>query len=279
MTHHNAYLNYVLRHKWFVFLECVKLGIPLRGIVHDLSKFLPSEFFPYADHFHGKGKKDGIKTGRNKTGYYKPTDTGDPAFDKAWFHHQKRNDHHWQYWCQPDEDGSPVKVLEMPMECRLEMLADWRGAGRAQGTPDTLAWYTENGMKMSLGPYTRAWVEHVLGFTAYGTPCWISKSQWWTPKELDSIPFEKGEVNWADDFYFHVAYPFYVRRKMLREDPAFEMSLIDEALYSQLFWAINKMFLPDRWAPEEVGNGGMEKKFERAKAESRERLRKEGFDG
>ena len=159
MAKYLKYLSYVLRHKWFVFLECVKLGIPFRGIVHDFSKFLPSEFFPYANHFAG-----GIQTGRNKTGYYKPTDTGDPDFDEAWFYHQKRNDHHWQYWCFPDEDGHPPMVREMPIKCRKEMLADWRGAGKAQGTPDTLAWYKANGDKMTLGPETRAWVEEVIGY-------------------------------------------------------------------------------------------------------------------
>jgi len=160
MTNYPKYLSYVLRHKWFVFVECCKLGIPLRGLTHDFSKLLPSEFFPYAHHFAG-----GIKTGRNKTGYYKPTDTGDPAFDNAWFLHQKRNDHHWQYWTMPSEAGEPDKVLEMPTACRLEMLADWRGAGRAQRTPDTLAWYKQNGTKMLLGPDTREWVERMLGYT------------------------------------------------------------------------------------------------------------------
>ena len=120
-----SYLKYVLRHKWYVFLECVKLGIPIRGITHDLSKFLPDEFIPYALHFYG-----GIKTGRDETGYYKPTDTGDPDFEMAWLLHQKRNDHHWQWWILPEDDGG-TKILEMSEGACKEMLADWRGAGKA----------------------------------------------------------------------------------------------------------------------------------------------------
>lgn len=148
-----------MRHKWFVFIECIKLRVPLwRAIKHDWHKFLPDEFVPYARFFYG-GVKEQI---RDETGYYKPTDTGYPPFDWAWFLHQKRADHHWQWWVLP-EDESGVKVLPMSKNARLEMLADWRGAGRAQGTPDTKAWYLKNGHKLQLHTETRGWVERELG--------------------------------------------------------------------------------------------------------------------
>lgn len=158
---HLKYLSYVLRHKWFVFVAACKLGIPWRGLVHDLSKFSPAEWFPYVEHFHGKK----AKAWRDNTGYYKPTDTGDPAFDVAWLHHANHNDHHWQYWTQVEDDQKSVKVHPMPDARRREMLADWRGAGRAQGKPDTLAWYTKNRDKMLLHPDTRAWIEEQLGYS------------------------------------------------------------------------------------------------------------------
>ena len=163
------YLWYVVRHKWFVFLECVKLGVPWLGIVHDLSKLLPGEFAPYAKHFYGPDShhKDGshapkgIKTGRDKTGYYKAGDTGDLEFDFAWLLHQKRNRHHWQWWILPEDDGG-TKVFDIPDRYRKEMLADWRGAGRAQGTPNTQAWYLKNRDKMRMHPETREWIEERL---------------------------------------------------------------------------------------------------------------------
>jgi hypothetical protein len=151
------YLWYVVKHKWFVFLECAKRGIVLQGILHDWHKFLPSEFIPYMNYFSGK-----IKRGRNKTGYYKPTDTGDPAFDHAWFLHQKRSFHHWQSFCFPDEDGTII-IKKMPLKYRKEMLADWLGAGKAQGTPDTAAWYLSNGHKLHVDDETRQWIEKELG--------------------------------------------------------------------------------------------------------------------
>jgi len=33
------FLNYLIRHKWYVFVECCRYGVPWRGISHDMSKF------------------------------------------------------------------------------------------------------------------------------------------------------------------------------------------------------------------------------------------------
>ena len=190
------YLWYVIRHKWFVFVECCKDGIAWQGLVHDLSKLRLSEFMPYATHFYGKVSKNcynckhlignqcdftysgigigdqapeckdyestGLQLGRDKTGYYKPTDTGDHDFDFAWLLHQKRNRHHWQWWILPEDSGG-LKVLEMPVKYRKEMICDWRGAGRAQRNKTTTKeWYEVNKHKMQLGSITREWIEQML---------------------------------------------------------------------------------------------------------------------
>lgn len=156
MLYYIRYLSYVFRHKWFVMIECFKRGIYRRGIMHDMSKLLPSEMIPYA-HFFSRDKKGQ----RDETGYYKPTDTGDKAFDYAWLLHQKRNKHHWQWWVLPEDEGG-LKILEMPDEYRKEMLSDWYGAGKALGTPDVNKWYSANKHKMRLHPKTRAWIEEQL---------------------------------------------------------------------------------------------------------------------
>jgi hypothetical protein len=161
------YLHYLLRHKYYVGIECLKKGLFLRAFTHDISKFSPDEFLPYMNYFYGNGHD--IKRGRDKTGYYKPTDTGDKAFDFAWLLHQKRNKHHWQWWVLP-EDGGGIKVLEMPLKYELEMICDWVGAGKAQGhfSPkdnpmlETRKWYEANKGKMQLGKITRRWVEYQL---------------------------------------------------------------------------------------------------------------------
>ncbi len=120
------YFKYVIRHKWYVFLECCKVGIPFRGFIHDLSKFLPGEFIPYARYFYGKY----IDIERD--------------FDKAWLFHIHRNPHHWQYWVLREDDG-PTKLISMPTKFLLEMLADWNGAGKAiNGKSNTPEWYQKN---------------------------------------------------------------------------------------------------------------------------------------
>jgi hypothetical protein len=135
------------------------LGIWWLGVLHDWSKFLPDEFLPYARHFY---QPDGTKRQvRDQTGYYKPTDTGDAAFDFAWFLHQKRNKHHWQWWVLP-EGSSGIKLLPILSRYRREMLADWIGAGRAQGTPSIQQWYLKNKDKLQFHATTREWVEQEL---------------------------------------------------------------------------------------------------------------------
>lgn len=161
MRVHLAYLSYVLRHKWYVLLECIKLGIPWRGLVHDWHKFLPDEWFPYVHFFHNPDGTE--KQVHDETGYYKPDDTGDPRFDMAWFLHQKRAYHHWQSWCFPSTGGG-LKAMPMLDGARREMLADWRGAARAQGlSRDNTRWYVTNRDKMILHPETRLWIEKQFG--------------------------------------------------------------------------------------------------------------------
>ena len=165
------YAKYVLNHKWHVFLAARRLGVPLWGaLIHDWHKFLPDEFFPYAEWFYGY--KGGSWYALKKQFKEQPTWAGDfghllryeSAFDMAWLLHQKRGPHHHQWWLLPLDDGG-VKVLPMSDRYRREMLADWKGAGRAQGKPLTGEWYLANKAKMQLHPETRRWVEEELGVT------------------------------------------------------------------------------------------------------------------
>ena len=159
MTAYLKYLSYVLRHKWFVFLSCCRMGIPWQGIIHDISKFYPWQWFPYVHAFYGKKPNP-----RDNSGYYDAAKIGNDPFLIAWLDHIHRNKHHWQWWVLQHDDGGK-SVFDMPLKYRREMLADWIGAGRAQGKPDTKAWYEANKDKMQLHPETRKWIEMVLGVT------------------------------------------------------------------------------------------------------------------
>ena len=170
---HIKYLKYVLRHKWYVFLECYKLGIPITGIFHDISKFLPSEWFSYTETFYGKKIRNcydcifcwGSQCSFNGAGIGggeqapRCKDFATPDYELAWLKHQHRNPHHWQYWMLTQDDDVPLN-LEMPLRYRKEMLADWRGAGRAiTGSDDTVTWYEQHKSKMMLAPETKKWID------------------------------------------------------------------------------------------------------------------------
>lgn len=157
------YLKNLLRHKWFVFIEACKLGVPLLGIIHDMSKFLPDEFFPYARYDFSDDSNNDDKVRAD--------------FDLAWLKHQRRNKHHWQHWLLMNDSGvahyderdncpcwmKQVVPLPMPDRYIRDMVADWHGAGRAYGNPDTLRWYMKNMSKIILHPKTEEMVLKYLG--------------------------------------------------------------------------------------------------------------------
>ena len=147
-----AYLAHLERHRKFVLEAAIKLGVPERGIAHDMSKYNPDEFFPYAEYFYGTWRVQNMPC---------PPDE-QQTFDAAWLLHQKHNDHHRQYWVLHEDDGA-TKVLPMSDGARREMLADWRGAGMAiTGRDNTAEWYLKTKPHRLLHPETLAWVEQEL---------------------------------------------------------------------------------------------------------------------
>lgn len=172
MIRHLKYLSYVVRHKWFVAQGCFRRGMYWQGIVHDWSKFLPSEWVPYAQFFYGGMPRNQAECDRASLQLgYDPYPSHNVVarvkanFDRAWLKHQHRSPHHWQHWVLRNDDGTTVPLM-MPYKYVEEMLADWDGAGRAitgkwGGTP---AWYAKNRDKIILHSSVRAFVDGVLKF-------------------------------------------------------------------------------------------------------------------
>lgn len=170
MKKHLKYLRYVVRHKWFVFLACCRNGIIWQGVIHDWSKFLPSEWFAYVESFYSdipRETRDALREQCFKcTGSFPWSSLQQVKddFDRAWLLHQHRSPHHWQHWVLREDSGK-VKPLEMPQRYVLEMLSDWEGAGRAiNGTNDTARWYAKNRINIMLHPRTQEFVDKQLGF-------------------------------------------------------------------------------------------------------------------
>jgi len=119
------------------------MGLYWHGITHDLPKLLPSEFFAYAKKFYG---------GDYAYEFFRV----EYDFKNAWFLHQKRNKHHWNYWV--DDKGTAVV---MPAIYVKQMLCDWRAMGRQFG--DTAKeFYTKNKVGMNLHPATVEILERLI---------------------------------------------------------------------------------------------------------------------
>lgn len=160
MKKHFKYLKYVLKHKWYVF----KASPGFCALIHDFSKFLPSEWFPYVNFFYGDYPSIQEVLGDAKNHVKRFKEDVKEEFDYAWLHHQKRNKHHWQYWVLLLDAGK-IQVLKMPEKYVHEMIADWRGAGKAiTGEDNILTWYHGNRDKMILHPETRLLVEELLDY-------------------------------------------------------------------------------------------------------------------
>ena len=151
----------ILQHKWFVLIAGLRIGgIPIwRLLIHDLSKFSPAEFGPYARAFLGVR-----------------TDETDAEFAVAWLHHENRNPHHWGHWVARSGKYTG-KPLAMPEAYAREMVADWWAAGRAYaGSWDMTEWLNKSVDGFPLHHETREAVRLALldaGYHHIETAGWV----------------------------------------------------------------------------------------------------------
>lgn len=145
MNKYFKYFKYILKHKWYVLIECCKYGLYWRGLVHDMSKLRPSEFITYARYFYGELQDE-------------------TYFKRSWLSHLHRNKHHWQYWILIN-DEDPIDYLDIPMKYIIEMVCDWVGAGKAiHGKVEVHEWYKGNKKNIQVSELTRKKIEGVLSF-------------------------------------------------------------------------------------------------------------------
>ena len=108
-----GHFKVITKHRWVVFKLCCKVGQPWRGLVHDLSKYSPTEFWEGVKYFNGKHSP--ITDCKKAEGY-----------SKAWLHHKGRNKHHPEYWV---DWALPQKAIIMPYKYAVEMVCDKMAAG------------------------------------------------------------------------------------------------------------------------------------------------------
>lgn len=135
------YAAYVIRHKARIIRTAPRYGVPLwQALIHDWTRFLPSEFLPSANYFFGAYRRGYVwKRGES------------PQYDAARDLHETRNKHHGKHW------GG----REMPARYVREMLCDWDAAGQAKGNP-IAPWYAANRDRLGLHPKTLALIDQLL---------------------------------------------------------------------------------------------------------------------
>ena len=149
-----GHLRTVIRHRHMVMRHCIKAGIPLQGLTHDLSKFSPAEFLKGVFYYQGtrspnEGERDAY------------------GFSYAWMHHKGRNKHHFEYWTDYDPVTRVMSPVKMPLRYVKEMFCDrvaaskiYMGDSYNDGAP--LAYFMKGKGSRSIHPETSALIEKLL---------------------------------------------------------------------------------------------------------------------
>ncbi len=129
----NAVLHFVTitRHKLTVMQLCFKVGLFRQGLLHDLSKYSPTEFLTGVMYYQGVRSPNAAEK-------------LDKGYSAAWLHHKGRNKHHFEYWI--DYTFSPEEGLQgmkMPLRYVLEMTCDRIAASKiysGKAYTDNIPW-------------------------------------------------------------------------------------------------------------------------------------------
>ena len=195
----SKYINYlftiirftftVLLHKYCILITGLQINKKLKGsnlsiplirlLKHDLSKFSFSEFWSYASFYYG--------------------DKDQHKYEKAWLHHLRANDHHWEHYIVNYTIGMNVDLcsqnaLEMKNEAILEMATDWLSAERAYKgrwpIPGQWVWAQNSVNKIGMNPISKKKFFALLAFLGFGA-------------DIKEVFIEKleGNVNLLENLY------------------------------------------------------------------------------
>lgn len=154
-------------HKNLVMKGCFQVGLYKQGLLHDLSKYTPTEFLVGCKYYQGTMSPNNAE--RKDRGY-----------STAWLHHKGRNKHHLEYWIDygvPDQEGAEkgkpkgLMGMKMPIRYVVEMYIDRVAASKnyqkEKYRNDSALKYYNNGKEVHiLHDDTRALLELLLEMVA-----------------------------------------------------------------------------------------------------------------
>ena len=172
--HQIKHLKTINHHKKLVMEMCFEVGLYKQGLLHDLSKYSLTEFWPGAKYYQGNRSPNNAQ--REEKGV-----------STAWLHHKGRNKHHYEYWIDYDLDIKKGMVgQKMPKKYVIEMFIDrvaasknYQGDNYEDNHP--LAYYQNGAAKLGkmIHPETAKQLEFLLRMLAdkgeEETFCFIKK--------------------------------------------------------------------------------------------------------
>ncbi len=149
----------ITHHKWLVLQGCFRVGLYRQGLLHDLSKYSPTEFLVGARYWQGNRSPNNAE--REQVGY-----------SSAWLH-KGRNKHHYEYWIDystRDIEGG-MAPAPMPVRYVIEMFMDRVAACKvyhkaAYRDQDPLNYYMSGKTPPPLHPRTKRMLEFLLHMLA-----------------------------------------------------------------------------------------------------------------
>lgn len=149
------HLKTINHHKWLVMKYCFSLGLYKQGLLHDLSKYSPTEFLVGAKYYQGTRSPNNAE--REAKGY-----------SSAWLHHKGRNKHHLEYWIDYSmETDGKMTGMEIPVKYVVEMFCDRIAASRNYNKEkytdhDPLAYFQRSENHYMIHPATKKLLKELL---------------------------------------------------------------------------------------------------------------------
>lgn len=151
-----GHLKTITTHKLLVMKHCFRVGLYRQGLLHDMSKYTPSEFLVGCRYYQGTRSPNNAE--REEKGY-----------SSAWLHHKGRNKHHFEYWIDYSADSKDGKMegMKMPKKYVAEMLMDRMAASKVYNKGhytdhDPLAYYLRGKHHYMMHRETAAQLEMLL---------------------------------------------------------------------------------------------------------------------
>ena len=153
------HLKTISHHKYLVMKNCFRVGLYKQGLLHDMSKYSPAEFFVGCKYYQGTRSPNAAE--REARGY-----------SSAWLHHTGRNKNHFEYWIDVDpKNGFRMGGMRMPVRYVVEMFMDRIAASKtyqkeAYTDRSPLEYYERSKAVMLIHPTTRRQLEILLHMLA-----------------------------------------------------------------------------------------------------------------